>query len=150
MNEDVWSITALKDYVDKRFGAAELAVEKAVTATALAVDKAFEQNQRAIDKAEEAVEKRLEGMNEFRAQLASERGQYVTVDSYAQQHGALEDKLTALDDKVSVRVLAVERLQSKMLGAIAILVFLTPALAAIAAWLLGHKAGVQVVTVTSP
>jgi predicted RNA binding protein with dsRBD fold (UPF0201 family) len=75
---EIWTLSALKQYVDQRFDAAQVAVDKAVGTTSLAVDKAFIENQRAIDKAEEALSKRLEGMNEIREQLNAQAATFAT------------------------------------------------------------------------
>lgn len=66
-----------RDYVDVRFAAIENAAEKseiAVHATLVAKEKVDEQTA-------EALKIRLESMNEFRAQINSERGSYVTKDT---------------------------------------------------------------------
>ncbi len=135
MAETIWTIEALKDYVDRRFAANEQAVDKAVGTTALAVDKAFEQNQRAIDKAEEAVEKRLEAMNEFRDQLTNERSNYVSAESYRQQHGSLEAKIEALDKTLRERLTTIEQWQNKIVGALVLILVILPALTALAVYL---------------
>jgi hypothetical protein len=135
----IWTIEALKDYVDKRFAAAELAVEKAVKSTELAVDKAFAQNQRAIDKAEQSVDRRLEGMNEFRDQLTKERSAYITTDSFQQFHKSLEDNLRAVDDRINVRITSIERWQSKIVGALGFAVVFVPTLTALAIYLLNRR-----------
>jgi hypothetical protein len=50
-------------------------------------------------KADRALEIRLEAMNEFRSQIMSERGHFVTQDKYEAQHQAL---LLLLDTKIEV------------------------------------------------
>ncbi len=42
------------------------------------VDRLFGEHQRAIDKAEEMMNKRLEGMNEFRSQLKDQAARFIT------------------------------------------------------------------------
>lgn len=121
--KSVWSFEALKNYVDQRFTAAEIAIDKAVASTVLAVDKAFAQSQRAIDKAEEAVEKRLEGMNEFRQQLNEERANYLTLESWEQQKQALVSRIEVL-----------EKWLFKILGALGLLSAVVPILVALATY----------------
>jgi HD superfamily phosphohydrolase len=44
---------------------------------------------RAVDHAQEALEKRLEKLNELRAEVSTDRSQYLTRDTYATAHDAL-------------------------------------------------------------
>jgi len=63
-------LVSLREYVDMRFHAAERAVETRFVAQEKAVGAALEAADRAVTKAEAATERRLEGMNEFRAALS--------------------------------------------------------------------------------
>jgi len=82
-----WTLDGLKQYVDQRFAASELAVDKAVQGTSLAVDKAFIENQRAIDKADRALSTRLEGMTE---QLSDQARQF------AASHDSLKETVNGM------------------------------------------------------
>lgn len=113
-----WSIESLKEYVDRRFVDRDIAVVVAAS----------------------NVDRRLTEMNELRRQIESERGLFLTVDSYEQQHSALEDHVQALDDKVGVRILAVERWQSKIIGALALTTFVLPMVVGFIVYLLTRHA----------
>lgn len=65
----------------------------------------FLESQRALDKATDALNYRLESMNEFRAQINSERGTYITRTSFE-----TEQRQRALDQKaMEARLAALER-----------------------------------------
>jgi hypothetical protein len=61
----------------------------------------------ALAKAE--IDRRLEGMNELRAQITDERGRYVLRDMYDEQHAQLRDNVDA-------RLKALENIKSNMEG----------------------------------
>jgi len=113
---------ALEKLVNSRFDAAQTALNAAlaahqelhaVSADTLLRERAMvrdylarlrEADQIAISKAEQAVDKRLEGMNELRAQITSERGEYVRIDTYSARHDELITRLNALEQgQVAVR-----------------------------------------------
>ena len=107
---------ALEKLVNARFDAAQTALALALEghhrhheaeATTLLreramvreyLDKIRAADQVAISKAEEAVNKRLEGMNELRAQISSERAEYVRVDTYSARHDELIARLNVLEN----------------------------------------------------
>lgn len=60
-----------------RFCELDRRVEMRIKALEDSVDRRFEANQAAIDKAEQTLSIRLEGMNEFREQITTERLEYV-------------------------------------------------------------------------
>lgn len=63
--------------------------EKAITA-------AFEASNNAINKAESATEKRFESVNEFRAQLTTQAGQFVGKDEYNATQQRFDEKVGEL------------------------------------------------------
>ena len=67
----IWTTTTLKAYLEERLDA----LEKLIRAEIALRD-------RAIDLARNDVNRRLEGMNELRAQIERERGTYMTRDLY--------------------------------------------------------------------
>jgi hypothetical protein len=64
----------IRDYMDIRFKS----VDDKLNAQSKYIEQHFELNELAIKKAEESMLQRLEGMNEFRAQIKDERGSYAT------------------------------------------------------------------------
>lgn len=56
-------------------------LEDKIDSQAEFIKQHFALNELAIKKAEEAMLNRLEGMNEFRAQIREERGDYITKDT---------------------------------------------------------------------
>lgn len=105
----------LKELVDARFDAAQTALSLALThhdrrldehAETLLRERAMVRDflaairaadQIAISKAEESVNKRLEGMNELRAQIAAERAEYVRQDTYSARHDELISRISTLE-----------------------------------------------------
>jgi hypothetical protein len=53
--------------------------------------------QKAIDLASEDINRRLNEMNQFRSQLESERGTYMTRDMYDREHTALGNRVKELE-----------------------------------------------------
>jgi hypothetical protein len=109
MGED-WTIRALKEYIDQR----------------------FTETNRALTKAEAALETRLEGMNQFRAQILTERADLLSKEEYETRHHALEQQLSGAEERIETRLAILERWQSKIIGAMALIIFLTPVLTALA------------------
>lgn len=58
------------------------------------------------DKAESAVNARLEGMNELRAQITEERGLYLLRDQYNERHEALIQRVTMEVERLNTRITA--------------------------------------------
>jgi hypothetical protein len=84
----------------------------------------FEAQQRAILKAEEATERRFEGVNEFRAQLADQQRTFLPRSEYDVAHRELSEKiniaigrLNDLDTAMSSRSAATASLWGYMVGA---------------------------------
>lgn len=127
---DIWTLEALKMHIDQRF--AEM--------------------RRAIDKAETSLDSRLEGMNEFRAQILSERAHFVTQDNYNQKHDQLDqqidevrrtyvsaDKHDALMEKTDVRFASMERFQSRLIGALILVSVVLPIMTTTVVYLLTKR-----------
>lgn len=125
-----WTIEALKEHIDGR----------------------FTEMTRAIDRAEAVLEQRLEGMNEFRAQILKERAGFVTVDHYSQKHDQLDEQIDelrrtyvnadrheALAQKTDVRFQSIEKFQSKMIGALLLVSVILPILTTTVVYLLTKK-----------
>lgn len=53
----------------------------------------------ALGKAEGAVNQRLEGMNELRAQINAERGAYLSTSTYEAKHEVLVEKINRLEQQ---------------------------------------------------
>ena len=77
------------------------------------VDIRLAENQKAIEVARDGMEYRLEQMNEFRKQIASERDDYLRKDVYLRGHEDLERRLMSL-----------EAYRSKALGVMAAVAFI--------------------------
>lgn len=77
---------------------------------------AFDASQAAIRKAEEQTDKRLALLNEFRGQAEDESAKFVRSDSWDAMNISINDKIASL-----------ERWQSKIVGALALIVFVMPA-----------------------
>lgn len=58
-----------------------------------------DQTEEALIKAATALEKRLEGMNEFREQLKTQAATFITRDMFDVKIGAMQDQLTVLRDE---------------------------------------------------
>lgn len=65
------------------------------------VTQAHTSSERAITKAEEATEKRLDLLNEFRAQAADEQKRFLPVNVYNEKHIALQDKVSVVETSLS-------------------------------------------------
>lgn len=119
MPDNGWTIRSLKEYVDERFRSANIA----------------------IDKASHALDARLESMNLFRAQILEERVQLLTKEEYEQRHASLEARLDVARGALESRLAALERWQSKIIGALALVIFLTPLVTALLVWVItNHNA----------
>lgn len=126
---------SLKTYIDAKVGALYKTInEKDVHYRAIIelLESKHEQHFALIEKAlmhaEKEMERRLEGMNELRAQILSERGQYVTRE-------ILEEKLSVLGE----RLIRIEQLKSNLEGRLwmlgAVIVALTVVLNLVFAYL---------------
>lgn len=57
---------------------------------------------RAVDHAQEALEKRLEKLNELRAEVSTDRSQFLTRDTYATAHDGLVAQVADLQKRVTL------------------------------------------------
>jgi hypothetical protein len=73
-------------------------------------------NQRAIDEAVKTLNLRLETMNEFRAQIASERGEFVRQEIYTSEYKSSESKFEAAIDRLITRIAVLENYKSNIEG----------------------------------
>lgn len=87
-----WTTDTLKEYIEQRFTDQDRAVQSALLAA-----------KEAVIKAEVATEKRFEATNEFRQQLSDQTNTFVPRPEYAAQHKSLEDKVTALTDRMNIK-----------------------------------------------
>ena len=75
------------------------------------------QTEAAVEKARDTqiseLERRLESMNEFRAQLERQSGTFVTLDRFEREHGALVDRHTREMLALSERVGTEERVTTR-------------------------------------
>lgn len=65
------------------------------------VVEGIEQRDKAIEIARQGVEYRLEGMNELRAQITSERGSYIGRDLYEGNRDSIAKQFEAMNNRVS-------------------------------------------------
>lgn len=61
------------------------------------VNTRFEAQENAIDAAKVEMDRRLQGMNEFRAQLEKQASTFLTVDRYEACHGRLVDQINTVE-----------------------------------------------------
>jgi len=97
MEGETWTLPAFKEYVEAKFDGVNREVKLALDAS-----------QAAVNKAEHATEKRFESVNEFRQQLSDQAGTFMP------------------RELAENRLAAIERWQSKMVGALALAVVLMP------------------------
>ena len=76
---DTGQYVTLRVYLEDRIDGLEKLIDTRLEANATAVAAALRANQIAIDKAEATVNDRLAMMNEFRAAMKDQAGQYVTM-----------------------------------------------------------------------
>ena len=77
---------SLREYVDARFAALEKRI-----------DREFELADRALTIAREEVNRRLDGMNELRDQIQSERGEYATREMLDEFRATLEGRMARME-----------------------------------------------------
>lgn len=120
-----WTINALKAYVDERFTAAKDAIDAALVSMNL----------------------RLHDMNQWRQALDEERRNLVTVAKHEELEkriGEIRDayvsneRFEAAIDKLDARLDRMEAWQSKIVGAMALVMFLTPLITGVAVWYITH------------
>jgi len=106
----IWTLEAFKEYAESRFEGIQREVK-------LALDAA----QTAVTKAETATEKRFDAVNEFRGQLSDQAASFMP------------------RELAEGRLAAIERWQSKLVGAFALAVVLVPVLTGTVVYLLSRK-----------
>jgi len=87
--------------VDAAFAAQQQAMTTALAAAERAVATALQSAEKAVSKAEVAQEKRLEGVNEFRAQLTDQAATFVRREDVDVRLNALGDRLNETNTKVT-------------------------------------------------
>jgi hypothetical protein len=60
-----------------------------------------EMNTRAVESARQSINLRLDEMNALRAQIANERGLYLSRDQFEREHSLLESRLRSLENQSS-------------------------------------------------
>lgn len=96
-------LVSLREYVDVRFCAFDRSVSDRFKAQEKAVAAAIEAADRAVSKAEVATEKRLEGMNEFRAALSDNSRSLMPRSESEARIGAVSDRLEELIKRIDSR-----------------------------------------------
>lgn len=109
MTEEVWTLLALKEYIEQRFNSQELAIAAALTGA-----------EKAVMKAEVATEKRFDSVNEFRRTLSDQATTFLHRAEYIAQRDSLEEKVQALG-----------KMQNMIVGALIFIAFLEPIVVAI-------------------
>jgi hypothetical protein len=71
-----------------------------------------------LNNAKASMEKRLEGMNEFRAQLKDQTAGFITRTEYQARHDGLDTKSMSRHDQLEARLRGVEKLVWMGLGAV--------------------------------
>ncbi len=99
------SRVTLQAFIEQALQAQRLAVETALGVQTRALETAFSAHRRehdaaqlALEKAERALSVRLEGMNELRQQISTERGQYVNRKDHDTQLDGLRNDISALQN----------------------------------------------------
>ena len=65
------------------------------------MDQRFTDLERRIDLTSQGLERRLEGMNELRAQIDKERGQYLSRTEFEAKYEALADRVRSVEQSVA-------------------------------------------------
>lgn len=94
------SEVSLKEYTDRQIAALEKTLCAKILALERAVSKAYSSSERALDKAELIVDRRLESMNEFRAAMKDQAGEFLTRKEHQVQLASITDKLDALQARL--------------------------------------------------
>ena len=88
--------------LDERYATQVKALDAAFNAAERAVQAALLSAEKAVTKAETAQEKRLESVNEFRAQLTDQAATFVRRDEIDVRVGSINDKIDALTNRVDL------------------------------------------------
>jgi cell fate (sporulation/competence/biofilm development) regulator YlbF (YheA/YmcA/DUF963 family) len=92
----VSDVSALREYVDVRFGAQEKAVAAALAAQEKAVAAALAAAKEAVTKAETATERRFENSNEWRNTIETLQRTYMPRTESVQNWKSIGEKVEAL------------------------------------------------------
>jgi len=84
MSEEKWNVTSLKEYFEMQFNLFENNI-----------NNRFANSEEAVNKAEHEMNRRLNGMNEFREQLKDQENTYITRTEYNLHHQSMLDKVTS-------------------------------------------------------
>lgn len=84
-----WTVETLKDHYDARLAALETHY-----------NERYERQRIAVDKAEAAMERRFQGVNEFRQALSDQTATYLRRDEYVAYHQTLVDKVDGMDSRL--------------------------------------------------
>ena len=83
-------------------------------------NKEHEMLQAAIDRAVAELNRRLEEMNQFRAQIQEERSEFIPKSEYESRHRELLNKMDAGFDSLDKRVKLIELAKSNMDGRVVV------------------------------
>ena len=83
--DEIWTLETLRIYMDRVFNERDLRYQQR-----------FQASEDALKEARGALEKRLEGMNEFRSQLSDQAATFVPRREAEQAAGANSEKIAAL------------------------------------------------------
>ncbi len=97
MAKDQWTVDTLKEHLDAIVAANDTRYEQRFVDQKVAVDAALNAAERAVMKAETATERRFEGVNEFRAQLADQQRTFLPRAEYEARHNTVTDRLDLLE-----------------------------------------------------
>lgn len=94
--KDQESLT-LREYVEHLHGETLRQIAELAIAQNEKLRNALDASNRAIEKAEDSTNKRLDLLNEFRAQVADQTANFVGREAYDAQSRAAENKITAME-----------------------------------------------------
>lgn len=101
---DSWTLTALKEYIERRFNDQAKAIDAALAAA-----------EKAVTKAEVSTEKRFDSVNEFRQTLSDQAASFMTRIEFMAMHNSLQDKVNL-----------VTKTQNYLIGGLVLLSFILP------------------------
>ena len=95
-----WTTDTLREFLTQRTDALDRLLSQRIDDAGRAVQAALTSAEKAVAKAETASEKRFEAVNEFRAALADQTASFIPRNEYVTAHRALEDRVTAVADRI--------------------------------------------------
>ena len=117
---------------EQRFEAQEKAVSAAFAAQKEAINAALAAADRAVTKAETAVEKRLEGVNEFRQTLDDQQKTLITRSEVGEIRHALTEKLDRLTKTMDMLQAERQGLKGGWAAAVAVVMFVVTVMTLVA------------------